>query len=85
MSDPIAVTGEIEFQDNFPYKSYSAYLNTAYGNSYKKIKTFNYLGSLLTNQDFIYEVKCRHNAGNSCHYSVQTFLSSQLLCKKLTI
>ena len=36
-------------------------------NSYEKVKTFKYLGSLLTNQNFIQEeIKCRPKAGNSC-------------------
>ena len=55
-------------------------------NSYEKVKTFKYLGSLLTNQNFIQEeIKCRLKAGNSCYYSVQTLLSSRLLPKKLKI
>jgi len=34
----------------------------------KKLKTFKYLGSLLTNQNSIYEeIKCRLKSGNSCH------------------
>ena len=46
-------------------------------NSYEKMKTFKYLGSLLTNQNSIHEeIKCRLKAGNSCYYSVQTLLSS---------
>ena len=45
--------------------------------SYKKMKTFKYLGSLLANQHFIHkEIKCRRKAGNSCYYSVQTLFSS---------
>ena len=45
-------------------------------NSYEKVKTFKYLGSLLTNQNYIQEeIKCRLKVGNSCYYSVQTFLS----------
>ena len=36
-----------------------------------KIKTFKYLGSLLTNQNSLQEeIKCRLKAGNSCYYSV---------------
>ena len=39
-------------------------------NSYEKVKTFQYLGSLLTNQNSIQEeIKCRLKAGNSCYYS----------------
>ena len=34
-------------------------------NSYEKVKTFKYLGFLLTNQNYIHEeVKCRLKAGN---------------------
>ena len=37
-------------------------------NSYEKVKTFKYLGSLLTNQNSIQEeIKCRLKAGNSCY------------------
>ena len=55
-------------------------------NSYEKVKTFKYLGSLLTNQNSIQEeIKCRLKAGNSCYYSVQTLLSSRLLSKDLKI
>ena len=51
-------------------------------NSYEKVKTFKYLGSLLTNQNSIQEeIKCRLKAGNSCYYSVQTLLSSRLLLR----
>ena len=53
-------------------------------NSYKRVKTFKYLGSLLTNQSSIQEeMKCRLKAGNSWYSSVQTLLSSRLLCKNL--
>ena len=55
-------------------------------NSYENVKTFKYLGSLLTNQNYIQEeIKCRLKAGNSCYYSVQTLLSSILLSKNLKI
>ena len=51
-------------------------------NSYEKVKTSKYLGSLVTNQTSIHEViKFRLKAGNSYYYSVQTLLSSQLLSK----
>ena len=46
-------------------------------NSYEKVKTIKYLGSLLTNQNYIQEeIKCRLKAGNSCYYSVQEILYS---------
>ena len=55
-------------------------------NSYEKVETFKYLGSLLTYQNSIQEeIKCRLKAGNSCYYSVQTLLSSRLLSKNLKI
>ena len=54
--------------------------------SYEKVKTFKYLGYLLSNQSYIQmEIKCRLKAGNSCYYSVQTLLSSRLLSKNLKI
>ena len=55
-------------------------------NSYEKVETFKYLGSLLTNRNSIQEeIKCRLKAGNSCYYSAQTLLSSGLLSKNLKI
>ena len=55
-------------------------------NSYEKVKTFKYLGSLLTTQNSIQdEIKCRLKTANSCYYSVQTLLSSRLLSKNLKI
>ena len=55
-------------------------------NSYEKLKTFKYLGSLVTNKNSIQEeIKCKLKAGNSCYYSVQTFLSSRLHSKNLKI
>ena len=48
---------------------------TISGNSYEKIKSFRYLGYLLTNQNSIHEeIKCILKAENSCYYSVQTLL-----------
>jgi hypothetical protein len=55
-------------------------------NSYEKVKTFKYLGSLLTNQKSIRKgIKCRLKAGNSCYCSVQTLFSPRLLSKNLKI
>jgi len=55
-------------------------------NSYEKVKSFKYFGSLLTNQNSIQEeIKCRLKAENSCYYSVQTLLSSRLLSENLKI
>ena len=55
-------------------------------NSYEKLKNFKYLGSLLTNENFIQdEIKYTLKAGNSCNYSFQTFLSSRFLSKNFKI
>ena len=49
-------------------------------NSYEKVKTFKYLGFLVTYQNYIpEEIKCRLKVGSSCYYLVQTLLSSWLL------
>ena len=54
--------------------------------TYEKVKTYKYLGSLLTNQNSIHEeIKCRLEAGNSRYYSVQTLLPSRLLSMNLKI
>ena len=53
-------------------------------NSYEKVKTFKYLGSLLKNRNSTQEaIKCRLKAGNSCYYSIQTLGSSRLLSSKI--
>ena len=50
-------------------------------NSYEK-----YLGSLLTNENYIQEeIKFAPKTENSCYYSVQTHLASLLLAKNLKI
>ena len=55
-------------------------------NSYEKVKTFKYLGSLWTNQNHIQEeIKCWLKAGNSCYDSLQTLLSSTFLSKNLKL
>ena len=55
-------------------------------NSYEKVKTLKYVGSLFANLYFIYEqTKCGLEAENSCYFSVQTRLSSRFLFKNLTI
>ena len=41
---------------------------TVGNNSYEKVKTFKYLGSLLKNQNYIYrQIKCGLEAGNLCY------------------
>ena len=59
----------------------NAHINMG-SNSYERVKTFKYLGSLLTDQNSIQEeIKCRLKAGNSCYYTVQTLLSKNLKIK----
>ena len=54
--------------------------------TYENVKTFKYLGSLLTNPNSIQEeIKCRLKAGNPCNYSVKTLKSSRVISKNLKI
>ena len=55
-------------------------------NSYEKVDTFKYLGSLLINQNSFYdEIKCNLKAGNLFYCSILALLSSWLLSKHLKI
>ena len=46
-------------------------------NSYEKVNTFKYLGSLLANQNYIHEeIKLILKAENSRYYSLQTLFFS---------
>jgi hypothetical protein len=50
----------------------------------KNVAQFKYLGTKVTNQDFIQkEIKARMNSGNACYHSVQNLLLSHLLCKNI--
>jgi len=54
--------------------------------SIERVEEFKYLGTTLTNQNFIQEeIKNRLKLGNACYYSVQNLLSSRLLSKNLKI
>ena len=65
------------FVENVIYRYYTFFIYVRSIN----VKTFKYLGSLVTNQNPIEEeIKCRLKVGN-----VQTFLSSRLLFKNLKI
>jgi len=50
------------------------------------VEEFKYLGTTLTNQNYIQEeIKGRLQSGNACYHSVQNLLSSGLLSKNLKI
>jgi hypothetical protein len=54
--------------------------------SFQKVEEFRYLGTTLTNQNFIpEEIESRPKLGNFCHHSVQNLLFSRLLFKNTKI
>ena len=54
--------------------------------TFKRVEEFKYLGTNLTNQNFIpEEIKNRIRSGNACYHSVKNLLSSRLLSKNLKI
>jgi len=57
-----------------------------YNSSIERVKEFKYLGTTLTNKNYIQEeIKSRLKSGNACDYSVQHLLYSSLLSKNLKI
>ena len=54
--------------------------------SIERVEEFKYLGTTLTNQNFIQEeIKIRLKLGYACYYSVQILLSYSLLSNNLKI
>jgi len=54
--------------------------------SFERLEGFKYLGTTLTNQNYIQEeIKSRFKPGNACYHSVQNLLSYSLLSKNLKI
>jgi sorting nexin-29 len=54
--------------------------------TFERVEEFKYLGTTLTNQNYIpEEIKSRLRLGNACYDSVQNLLSSRLRSKNLKI
>jgi len=54
--------------------------------SFERVEEFKYLGTTLTNRNYIQEeTKSRLKSGNACYHSVQNIFSSRLLSKNLKI
>jgi hypothetical protein len=58
----------------------------AVNESFEIVANFGYLGTALTNQNYIYtEIKSKLTSGNACYHSFEILLSSCLLSKNINI
>jgi hypothetical protein len=53
--------------------------------SFETVEQFKYLGTTLTNQKYIHEIRSRLKSGNACYHSVQNLLSSSLVSKNVKL
>ena len=54
--------------------------------TFERMEEFKYLGTTLTNQNYIAEeIKSRLKSGNVCYHSVQNLLSSRFLSKNIEL
>jgi hypothetical protein len=54
--------------------------------SFERVEESKYLGTILTNQNYIQEeVKSRLKSGNACYHSVENFVSYSFLLKNIKI